>query len=227
MNYPYHSNAAMTSQSNFASILRASATNSNEKSNPAQHRSTSKGKVMPIVAKTDFTLQQQMMGIGRCKDLDEWLVGSGESAETADSKKPVMGLLASQLQSSSLEGADPNRTAKYGGGGGEIETMDMEGSGGKVEADWMFQTFDQQNNPKTNKVSNSKQRGGNEEASSTKKQMLGLDPFMAMEEDEEEGQQLEDLEQGFDDEDDDLMLDGGMHLMGHSSNKLLNPVAAP
>ena len=26
-----------------------------------------------------------MMGIGRCKDLDEWLVGSGESAETADS----------------------------------------------------------------------------------------------------------------------------------------------
>ena len=28
-----------------------------------------------------------MMGIGRCKDLDEWLVGSGESAETADSKR--------------------------------------------------------------------------------------------------------------------------------------------
>ncbi len=28
-----------------------------------------------------------MMGIGRCKDLDEWLVGSGESAETADSSK--------------------------------------------------------------------------------------------------------------------------------------------
>jgi hypothetical protein len=28
-----------------------------------------------------------MMGIGRCKDLDEWLVGSGESAETADSAK--------------------------------------------------------------------------------------------------------------------------------------------
>ena len=27
-----------------------------------------------------------MMGIGRCKDLDEWLVGSGESAETTDSK---------------------------------------------------------------------------------------------------------------------------------------------
>ena len=39
------------------------------------------------MAKTDFTLQQQMMGIGRCKDLDEWLVGSGESAETADSKR--------------------------------------------------------------------------------------------------------------------------------------------
>jgi hypothetical protein len=27
-----------------------------------------------------------MMGIGKCKDLDEWLMGSGESAETADSK---------------------------------------------------------------------------------------------------------------------------------------------
>jgi hypothetical protein len=27
-----------------------------------------------------------MMGIGKCKDLDEWLIGSGESAETADSK---------------------------------------------------------------------------------------------------------------------------------------------
>ena len=94
-------------------------------------------------SKTDFTLQQQMMGIGRCKDLDEWLVGSGESAETADSKKPVIGILASQLQSSSLEGADPNSTAKYGNGGAEIETMDIEGSGGKIEADWMFQTFDQ------------------------------------------------------------------------------------
>jgi len=31
-----------------------------------------------------------MMGIGRCKDLDEWLVGSGESAETADSKRPPL-----------------------------------------------------------------------------------------------------------------------------------------
>ena len=30
-------------------------------------------------------------GIGKCKELDEWLMGSGESAETADSKnnKPV------------------------------------------------------------------------------------------------------------------------------------------
>ena len=26
------------------------------------------------------------MGVGKCKDLDEWLMGSGESAETADSK---------------------------------------------------------------------------------------------------------------------------------------------
>jgi len=27
-----------------------------------------------------------MMGLGKCKDLDEWLMGSGQSAETADSK---------------------------------------------------------------------------------------------------------------------------------------------
>jgi hypothetical protein len=27
-----------------------------------------------------------MMGLGKCKDLDEWLMGSGESAVTADSK---------------------------------------------------------------------------------------------------------------------------------------------
>ena len=27
-----------------------------------------------------------MMGLGKAKDLDEWLLNSGESAETADSK---------------------------------------------------------------------------------------------------------------------------------------------
>jgi hypothetical protein len=31
------------------------------------------------------------MGLGKCKELDEWLMGSGESAETADSKnKPSL-----------------------------------------------------------------------------------------------------------------------------------------
>ncbi len=44
------------------------------------------GAPRPVIAKTDFSLQQQMMGLGRTKDLDEWLMGSGESAETADSK---------------------------------------------------------------------------------------------------------------------------------------------
>lgn len=39
------------------------------------------------MATTDFSLQQQFMGLGKSKDLDEWLVGTGESAETADSKK--------------------------------------------------------------------------------------------------------------------------------------------
>ena len=47
-----------------------------------------------------------MMGIGRCKDLDEWLVGSGESAETADSKRFVNGLhgVASQFMAEGLNG---------------------------------------------------------------------------------------------------------------------------
>ena len=27
-----------------------------------------------------------MMGVAKCKDLDEWLMGSGESNETAESK---------------------------------------------------------------------------------------------------------------------------------------------
>ena len=40
-----------------------------------------------MLAKTDFALQQQMAMVGKCKDLEEWLVGSGESAETADSKR--------------------------------------------------------------------------------------------------------------------------------------------
>ena len=29
------------------------------------------------------------MGLGKCKDLDEWLMGSGESAITTDSKGAV------------------------------------------------------------------------------------------------------------------------------------------
>lgn len=90
---------------------------------------------MPIVAKTDFTLQQQMMGIGRCKDLDEWLVGSGESAETADSKK-----LAQSLQPS-IGGftSDPYGAAPNGHGDEDLAMMDeITGGSGKVEADWMF-----------------------------------------------------------------------------------------
>ena len=43
-------------------------------------------KGAPVIAKTDFTLQQQMIGFTKCKDLEDWLMGSGESAETADSK---------------------------------------------------------------------------------------------------------------------------------------------
>lgn len=40
----------------------------------------------PVLAKTDFSLQQQMAGFNKCKDLEDWLMGSGESAETAASK---------------------------------------------------------------------------------------------------------------------------------------------
>ena len=46
-------------------------------------------KVVPVIAKTDFTLQQQMIGFTKCKDLEDWLMGSGESAETADSKAQI------------------------------------------------------------------------------------------------------------------------------------------
>jgi hypothetical protein len=42
-----------------------------------------------VLAKTDFALQQQIMGFAKCKDLDEWLMGSGESAETAESKQAL------------------------------------------------------------------------------------------------------------------------------------------
>ena len=141
---------------------------------------------MPIVAKTDFTLQQQMMGIGRCKDLDEWLVGSGESAETADSKK-----LAQSLQPS-LAGftADPYGAPTHGQGDEDLAMIDdIADASGKVEADWMFQTFDQQNKPASargaSKVSNSK-RHADEEQTSSQKQMLGLDPFMNLNEVDDE-----------------------------------------
>jgi len=51
-----------------------------------------KSRVGPVVAKTDFALAQEVMlsGIGKCKDLDEWLMGSGQSAETAESKNKEM-----------------------------------------------------------------------------------------------------------------------------------------
>jgi hypothetical protein len=56
------------------------------KKSPSPEHGADKSTRGPIIAKTDFTLQQQMMGLGKCKDLDEWLMGSGESAVTADSK---------------------------------------------------------------------------------------------------------------------------------------------
>lgn len=77
----YHSNRVLIDEASLANPYGAPAVNHH------LSHTGSKSKLQPVIAKTDFSLQQQMMGIGRCKDLDEWLVGSGESAETADSAK--------------------------------------------------------------------------------------------------------------------------------------------
>ena len=67
--------------------------NGERKFSPSPPRENEQGnnqpsRPQPIIAKTDFALAAEVMlgGIGKSKELDEWLMGSGESAETADSK---------------------------------------------------------------------------------------------------------------------------------------------
>lgn len=87
----------------------------------------------PVIAKTDFSLHQQMMGIGKCKDLDEWLMGSGESAETADSKgNPQLKFGVKNKQNSLVQ-----PTAVVQDNDCEVDS-EKEGD----EEDWMFRTFD-------------------------------------------------------------------------------------
>ena len=74
-----------------------------------------------------------MMGLGKCKDLDEWLMGSGESAITADSKGvPNLKFGARHLQNQLVQPGKINCIEENDDG---IDSV-------KDDEDWMFQTFD-------------------------------------------------------------------------------------
>jgi hypothetical protein len=68
-----------------------------------------------------------MMGLGKTKDLDEWLMNSGESAETAESKVELQMQFGNRvvLQSKLVQ------PLKIGGENDVDEPSD-------VEEDWMF-----------------------------------------------------------------------------------------
>ena len=164
-----------------------------------------------------------MMGIGKAKDLDEWLMGSGESAETADSKKQLTASMGASL------GAGMQSDRKHGNASGfekpamlscasGVEPADAEDDGIDDESDgedgkkedssaWMFSTFDKQNR----KFNNSSET---QAKSVPKPQASGLgsfDPFQKI--------SIADHDVEMDDVDDgleDIMLDGGMHLLNQS-----------
>ena len=71
-----------------------------------------------------------MMGLGKCKDLDEWLLGSGESAQTADSKGGVQNFKfgARHNQNQLVQPGKVNC----------IEEDDDAIDSGKDDEDWMF-----------------------------------------------------------------------------------------
>ncbi len=74
-----------------------------------------------------------MMGIGKCKDLDEWLIGSGESAETADSKgNPQLKFGVKNKQNSLVQPTTVNKDVD----------CDVDSEKEAEEDDWMFRTFD-------------------------------------------------------------------------------------
>jgi hypothetical protein len=74
-----------------------------------------------------------MMGLGKCKDLDEWLMGSGESAETADSKSKQNLKFGARHHQNQL--VQPGKVACIEEDEDGIESV-------KDDEDWMFQTFD-------------------------------------------------------------------------------------
>lgn len=72
-----------------------------------------------------------MMSINKCKDLNEWLVGSGASAATATSKAAALLSFGKQFTSN-----QPVQPGKKG-----IDEEDVAASD-EDEEDWMFRTFD-------------------------------------------------------------------------------------
>lgn len=72
-----------------------------------------------------------MMGVGKCKDLDEWLMGSGETVETADGK-PTSNQFGQKSKQNHLIQPKPAEEAD------DIDDVASE----KDEEDWMFCTFD-------------------------------------------------------------------------------------
>ena len=72
-----------------------------------------------------------MMGLGKCKDLDEWLMGSGESALTTDSKGQI-----------NLKFGTRHDQKKLVQPGACVEPDDDAVDSAKDDEDWMFQTFD-------------------------------------------------------------------------------------
>ncbi len=71
-----------------------------------------------------------MMDINRCKDLNEWLVGSGASAATATSKAAVLSHFGKQFTS--------NQPVQPGKKGDEEDVAASD----EDDEDWMFRTFD-------------------------------------------------------------------------------------
>lgn len=71
------------------------------------------------------------MGVGKCKDLDEWLMGSGESAITSDSKGGINLHFGARHNQNKL--VQPSTC---------IEADEDAIDSSKEDEDWMFQTFD-------------------------------------------------------------------------------------
>ena len=145
------------------------------------------------------------------KDLDEWLMGSGESAETTDSKlNNTRKMLEKPVQPSSQCINEQNEDE-------DSDVPEAEEDSDDLNEDWMFKTFSQ------NKKKTKKKQPENKSA---------FDPFSAVQKVEikdhitEEGDvslssDEDDYDPKCDDSDDDGMLGGGLQLMaqGRSSSR--------